>query len=61
MVVVGFGLISIPGFRWVCPRPVKDLLEGWSCSTTRKKVKKLWMTASLCLLWAIWREEYDSF
>ena len=30
--------------------------EGWSCSTIRKKAKKLRMAAPLCLFWAIWRE-----
>ena len=50
------GIISIPGLSWACPRSAKELLEGWSCSTIRKKTKNLWMAAPLYLFWAIWRE-----
>ena len=50
------GIISIPSLSWACPCSAKELLEGWSCSTLRKKTKKLWIVAPFCLFWAIWRE-----
>ena len=52
----GGGIISILGLSWAYPRSAKELLEGWSCSTIRKKTKKLLMAAPLYLFWAIWRE-----
>ena len=49
-------LISIPRADWVCPFMVKDLLFSWSCFLVRKNARKLWMTAPLSLLLAIWKE-----
>ena len=32
----------------------KDLILGWSCFSTRKRARKIWKVAPLCLFWAIW-------
>ena len=50
------GLISIPGYSWVCPYSVQDLFLGWSVFPIRKRARKLWRAAPLCLIWAIWKE-----
>ena len=49
-------LISIPGFQWVCPYLVKEVLSGWSCFPIRKRTRKLWLTTPLSFIWAIWKE-----
>ena len=50
------GLISITSIDWVCPLLAKDLLLGWSCFPIRKRAKKIWKAAPLCLFWAVWME-----
>ena len=32
-------LLSIPGFQWVCPYLLKEVLSGWSCFPIKKKTK----------------------
>ena len=54
--ITSYCIIFIPGLSWACLLSAKELLEGWSRSTSRKKTKKLWMAAPLYLFWAIWRE-----
>ena len=49
-------LLSIPGFQWVCPYSLKEVMSRWSCFPIKKKAKKVWMAAPLSLIWAIWRE-----
>ena len=50
-------LISIPSLAWVCPFSHKDLFLGWTFFSIRKRARKLWRSAPLCLLWAIWKEK----
>ena len=50
------GLISILGFTWVCPYLVQDLIMGWFVLPIRKRARKPWRAAPLCLIWAIWKE-----
>ena len=50
------GLICIPSQPWVCPYSVEDLLSSWGGFPNRKRARKLWMTAPLSLIWAIWKE-----
>ena len=33
-------LLSIPGFQWVCPYLLKEVLSGWSCFPIKKKNQK---------------------
>ena len=49
-------LISIIGIDWVCLLLAKDRLLGWSCFPIRKRARKIWKAAPLCLLWAVWME-----
>ena len=49
-------LISIAGLAWVCPLLLKDLFLGWTVFPIKKRARKLWRTAPLGLLWAIWKE-----
>ena len=46
-------LLSIPGFQWVCPYLLKEVLSGWSCFPIKKKAKKVWMATKLSLTSAI--------
>ena len=48
-----FALFSIV---WVLPCTVREMLIGWQGSLVRKKHKKIWMAAPLCLFWIVWRE-----
>ena len=49
-------LFSTIGVNWACPFLVEDLLRSWARLLVRKNVRILWMTATLSLLWAIWKE-----
>ena len=49
-------IFMIFGVNWVLPRSIKDTLVAWKGPPPRKSLKKVWMTAPLCLLWTIWKE-----
>ena len=44
------------GVYWVLLRSIKDTLAGWKGPPSRKSLRKVCMTAPLCLLWTIWKE-----
>ena len=44
------------GLMWVLPYSVRDTLLGWRSINLGKKRSKVWMTAPLCLFWAVWKE-----
>ena len=50
------GIISCPGLDWVYPLSPKDLMLEWTNFPIRKRVRKLWRAAPLCLFWAVWKE-----
>ena len=41
---------------WVLSFSVRETLLDWHDSFVGKKHRKVWMTASLCLFWSIWKE-----
>ena len=49
-------IVTIFGVNWVLPRSINDTLVGWKGPPSRKSLKKVWMSALLCLLWTIWKE-----
>ena len=49
-------LLFFLGAGQVCPFSVKDVILGWKSFPIRKKDRKLWLTAPICLLRLIWKE-----
>ena len=49
-------IFTIFGVYWVLTRSIKDTLARWKGPPSRKSLRKVWMAASLCLFWTIWRE-----
>ena len=48
-----FALFSV---TWVLSWLVREILLGWYDSFVGKKRKKIWMVASFCLFWTVWKE-----
>ena len=48
-------ILSIVGISWVFPHSVLHTLLAWQGVAVGKKRKKIWLAASLCLFWNLWR------
>lgn len=42
-------------FSWVIPGSVEELLHWWSSANIKKKVKEIWKTIPLAVMWSMWK------
>lgn len=49
-------LLSIFRGSWVMPASIIQLLHCWEWGCRKKRVRKAWRLAPLCLMWCLWRE-----
>ena len=54
-------LFALVGIDWVLPYLMRDFLLGWKGAFMKKSHMKIWMAASFCLFWTIWRRETGLF
>ena len=48
--------LVITDSNWVFPLTVRQLLLAWQSASVGKKRKRVWLTASLCIFWMLWKE-----
>ena len=48
--------LAIVDSSWMFPLTVHQFLLTWQSANVRKKHKRVWMAASLCLFWTLWKE-----
>ena len=48
--------LAIIDSNWVIPLTVRQFLLAWQSANVGKKRKRVWMIASLCLFWTLWKE-----
>lgn len=51
-------ICSLFGVVWVQPKGVLDMLWAWPAAQIghRRRRRRVWLLASLCLMWLVWLE-----
>lgn len=52
--------LTICGISWVMPQTVRSLLEEWQVQNVPRKLKRIWRTIPLCILWSLWLERNNA-